>query len=122
MNVLPRRADLATMAAALTPKGNPMEKNLRESITKEAVLDVQSNQNTYAASFELENTLEPSEYEFYYRTTTGHRSPHLQIYSAKHGRSGNKLTFSFGFVLNDYPVAPTEILTLGCIFYFPKSK
>jgi hypothetical protein len=96
--------------------------NGRPSITKEARLHVQSNQNTYAANFEIDSESEPAEIEFAYRTTSGHRPPHLQIYSAKFGAHKGKFTYSFGFLLMDYPIADSEILTVICKFYLSSPK
>ena len=96
------------------------------SIDLVSPLDVQSNQNTYAANFKFDDEFEPSEFEFYYRTNScgehnpAGRTPHLQIYSTKQSRTGNTFAYSFGFILLDYPVPPTEKLSLGCIFYFPE--
>jgi hypothetical protein len=96
--------------------------NGRQSITKEATLHVQSNQNTYAANFEIDSELEPAEIEFAYRTTFGHRPPHLQIHSVKFGAQKGKFTYSFIFLLMDYPIHSGEILSVICKFYLSPSK
>lgn len=98
---------------------------MANKIELQSSLDVQSGGvNFYAANFEFDHERAPDGYEFYYRTNacgsanTSGRTPHLQFSSAKQSKIGSTFHYSFLFVLLDYPVAPAEKLTLGCIFYF----
>jgi hypothetical protein len=99
-----------------------LRKESQEPIELTTTIDVQSNPNTYAANFKVDSPLAPHEFEFYYRTSAGHRAPHLTLYSLKIGRRGRKHTYSLGFLLKDYPVPKEEKLTLIGKFWFPASK
>ena len=97
-------------------------------LTLDSLLGPQADQNHYSANFKFDHEIEPSEYQFFYRTNmcgnnnpTG-RVPHLQMTGVKQGRVGNTFTYSFDFILLDYPLEAAEQLSLGCTFKFPDTK